>query len=255
VSKRVSTLVFSLSVWAGCTGTETGNPPVIDFGNSGCLAHGAVDKGVLLQSLDEPGPSYAGLTCLSFEGAENQTVRIDLHNYESGCSTDQGWVPHTELRDDGGLDIVLQDNDCSVAKCGWCIYDLSFTIRLDAPLPDGEVRVYQQGCGDTSRQEKRAVLALASQAEGAACSYAHGGALSWLAKGKGERGMPCNLTSSQGGVRCDEGLVCSDVGPVDQASGGTRCLPACSSDADCDALTACQAGVCRLTATGLGAIY
>ncbi|MDB4988595.1 MAG: hypothetical protein JWN04_3773, partial [Myxococcaceae bacterium] len=55
------------------------------------------DKGVIRQSLDmptlTPDPQYKGLTCMIWQRVDADTVRIDLTNYESGCSSDDGWHP------------------------------------------------------------------------------------------------------------------------------------------------------------------
>lgn len=248
-------LVSAVSALAACTGTDTGNPPVIDFGNSGCK------KGTssALQSVDKgtPDPRYEGLTCLTWQHVDEQTVQIDLTNYEAGCEADKGWKPQAEVRADGGLDIVLRDEDCSQAKCGWCIYDLSFTVHVDKPLSDGEVHVYQAGCGGVSPYEKRATLALASSPSGAVCNYTNRNALSWPGGGAGGgKRMPCTTatTSGPGSASCQAGLVCTDLGestPVEAANAGTRCLLSCTADADCDELTSCQEGVCKLKVRGL----
>lgn len=248
-------LLSAVSALAACTGTDTGNPPVIDFGNSGCK------KGITsaLQSVDKatPDPRYEGLTCLTWQHVDEQTVRVDLTNYESGCHSDTGWTPRTKLREDGGLDLILQDAECSQAGCGWCIYDLSFTVALDQSIHDGEVHVYQAGCDGVSPHEKWAVLALSSQPSGAVCNYANRNALAWPGQGVGGGNrMPCATGSAAGqqSVSCQAGLVCSDLGesvPVEAANAGARCLLACTSDANCDELTSCQDGVCKLKVRGL----
>jgi hypothetical protein len=253
----IPALVSAVSALVACTGTDTGNPPVIDFGNSGChdQTYAAASA---LQSLDKsvPDPLYKGLTCLTWQHVDPQTLRIDLTNYESGCGTDDGWTPLAKLREDGGLDLVLQDDDCSQAGCGWCIYDLSFTVQLDRPLRDGDVRVYQQGCGDEAARPKQATLALSSLASGAVCNYSNGNALFWRGHDEGGSRMPCltNPDAQQTRIDCQPGLVCTDLGesnPIEAANAGTRCLPSCNSDADCGELTSCQQGVCKLTTRGL----
>lgn len=249
-------LVSAVSALSACTGTDTGNPPVVDFGNSGCkkgLSSGA------LQSVDKatPDPRYEGLTCLTWQHVDDKTIKIDLTNYESGCEADKGWKPQAEVRDDGGLDIILQDDDCSQAKCGWCIYDLAFTVHVDMPLGDGEVRVYESGCKEGAPHVKRAALALASQSSGAVCNYANRNALAWPGAGAaGGNRMPCATGATAGpqSVSCQAGLVCSDLGesvPVEAANAGARCLLACTSDTNCDELTSCQDGACKLKARGL----
>jgi hypothetical protein len=249
-------LLSGVSGLAACTGTDTGNPPVIDFGNSGCHDQRYGQSNAALQSLDKavPAPLYKGLTCLAWQHVDPQTVRIDLTNYESGCASDQGWQPKAELREGGGLDLILQDKDCSTAGCFWCVYDLSFTVQLDQPPGDGEVRVYQQGCGEDAKREKRATLALASQSAGAVCNYAHSVALFERSGDAGGKRMPCgDHLGSQSPIACLPGNLCVDVGPRPPGdfSGGERCLPVCTTNTDCDTLTSCESGVCKLTTTGL----
>jgi hypothetical protein len=254
-------LVSAISALAACTGTDTGNPPVtgnppgVGFASSGCkkASLGA------LQSVDKanPDPRYEGLTCLAFQHLDDNTIRIDLTNYESGCESDKGWTPRAQQRADGGLDIILQDADCSQAKCGFCLYDLAFTVPLELGIEDGEVHVYQQGCDGVEPHEKWATLAVSSQNSGAACNYANRNALSWQGAGTaGSKRMPCSTSASSSPVPsvCQSGLVCSDLGesvPVEAANGGTRCLPSCRADADCDELTSCQEGECKLKAREL----
>jgi len=252
-------LVSAVCALASCTGTDTGNPPVIDFGNSGCKK----STSSALQSVDKamPDPRYEGLTCLAWQHVDEQTVKIDLTNYEAGCEADKGWKPQAVVRDDGGLDIILQDDDCSQAKCGWCIYDLSFTVHVDKPLADGEVRVYEAGCKEGAPHVKRATLALSSSSSGAVCNYANRNALFWTARGEvGGRRMPCTTETMAGqeAMSCDQGLVCSDLGesvPVEAANAGARCLLSCTVDADCEELTSCQDGVCKLKVRGLISSY
>ncbi|MDB4989872.1 MAG: hypothetical protein JWN04_5050, partial [Myxococcaceae bacterium] len=59
--QAAQTLLSGLCLLTACNGTETGNPPVIDFGNSGChdQSYGqslpkSSDQGVISQSLDKP---------------------------------------------------------------------------------------------------------------------------------------------------------------------------------------------------------
>lgn len=262
---RVGILLSGLSLVAACSGTDTGNPPVIGFGNSGCHdqaygqgLHESASTGLILQSLDMPtlvpDAQYKGLTCLAWQRVDASSIRILLTNYESGCGSELGWVPKAELLDDGTLDLVLEDSDCSQASCGWCLYDLSFTIELKDRAADGPVRMSQRGCQVDALETKHAVLALASQPSGAVCNYANSSALTWKGGDDGSKRMPCGAaTGAAGAVTCQAGLQCIDLGtqPAGDFSGGARCLPSCSSDADCDALSSCQAGVCKLRATGL----
>jgi hypothetical protein len=235
---------------SACAGTETGNPPVIGFGNSGCHDQ-AYDKGIM-QSLEPmtPNPLYKGLTCFHWQHPDADTIRIELSNYETACGSDMGWKPQLEQREDGGIDIILQDDDCQAFRCGWCMHDLSFTFELERPL-DGEVRVYQRGCGDQNEHLKRATLPLATQPAGTVCSYTHSVALDMRNGAPGSERMPCGPTNQS--QTCEPDLSCVDVGtPTSGAlTGGPRCLATCTDDATCDELTSCQNGVCRLREIGV----
>lgn len=221
---------------AACSGTDTGNPPVIDFGNSGCHDQ-SYDKGLHLSSLEA---RYKGLTCIA-AAHDDGILHVQVSNYDSGCGSDRGWTPRAELRDDGGLDLILEDHDCAQASCGWCLYDLSFTLQL-AQAPTGEVRLYQRGC-DGSPQEKRAVFA---QGADVACAYTNASALLWKGGDEGGERMVCGTYARDPNLPCQQGLTCTPA-----ASDGERCLRTCTSDADCDSLERCDAKVCRLSATGL----
>jgi len=257
-SRRPAPWLATALAWiGGCTGTDTGNPPVIGFHSSGCKSKQT--SGLVLQSLDEPmkgaEPLYTGLTCFVWERLDEDTLRIDLTNYESGCGAEQGWQPRAELAKDGSLELILQDSHCANASCGWCIYDLSFTVELEEAVRDGEVRLFQRGCDDALRHEKRAFLRLASQPSGAACTYAHYYALqdSPAQAPDHARGLCGPTEAGEPNRSCSEGLRCTDLSksaPTDH-HGGPRCLSECQVDADCDALSRCEGAVCMLSATGL----
>jgi hypothetical protein len=248
--KKLSLLVCL----AACNGTETGNPPVIDFGNSGCRTKlYDVDKGIYPQSLDVgDDPLHEGLTCITFERSTALDYRFQVTNYESGCGADEGWKPAVELREDG-VDLILQDSDCITASCLWCVYDLSFTVQFDQPPADGTVHLYQRGCSDEQRRPKSAFLPVRSQNSGAACNYQHSVALRERNLDVGGPRTMCEVVEGFGVPECRAGLSCHDLG--DRApgdfSGGQRCLATCQADRDCDSLSQCMDGVCQLEATGL----
>lgn len=255
-------LLFGVCL-AACTGTDTGNPPLVtDFTNTGCKSSmsGALTqkgvKGDLAWSEDDA--AYQGLHCFLWERLDERTLRIDLTNYESGCHTDKGWVPRAEVRDDGTLELVLDDHDCSAASCGWCIYDLSFTVELDDSTVDRQVRLSQAGCGEENRLGRSASLPLSSQDRGAVCGYAHYYALqqALLSTGAAPTAhFPCGEVPGLDpqASECQEGLSCTDVGEQAPSvfAGGPRCIPVCETDADCDALGRCEDGTCRLRGPGI----
>lgn len=251
------TLLFS-SLLLSCSGTDTGNPPVIDLQTSGCRERYGASKtaDLALQSLAPEvtrDPLYDGLTCFVWSRADDR-LTISLTNYETGCFADRGWSPRAELAKDGALELVLADDECSVAACGWCVYDLSFTIEDAELLRDREVRLYERGCDSSPARFKRAMLPLGSQQSGAVCTYAHYVALQGFgAAPPGQRGACGAVQAGTADAACSDGQRCVDLGANEGGdfSKGKRCLATCASDADCDALSRCEAGACRLSATGL----
>jgi hypothetical protein len=242
-----------LSSCLACVGTETGNPPVIDFGNSGC--HDAtVNKGIDPQSsVPVADPRFAGLTCMIWDKPAEERLNVRMTNYVAGCHADDGWHPRTKLHDDGRLDLVLQDEDCSIASCGACLYDVAFSIELAETDMDREVRLLQSGCPENTPHVSEASLALSSAAQGYACEYTPVGALLWRSgvTQPAQEHMPCGVNGAgTQSVTCDAGLVCTVVGAYGTGE-DRRCLRSCQTDADCDAVDRCIDAVCKLGATGL----
>lgn len=254
---RTSLLLMLSAVAPTCTGTDTGNPPVIDFGNSECGERYAQHtKGIDLRAggasvaMD---PLYDGLTCLAFQRVDDASVRIDVTNYITGCGAERGWKPRVELTPEGTLDLILQDSDCAVAACGSCVYDLSFTVGAEALTEDREVRLYERGCVGLGLLKLRASLPLASRQSGAACKYTSFGGLLRLGHANTcSLRMPCAALDAEEPVpTCQGGLVKADIGPLQSEQPDERCLEPCTSDTDCDALSRCESGICHLSATGL----
>jgi hypothetical protein len=235
----VSILLSCLPLLGACVGTETGNPPVVGFGNSGCKTLGGNTKQLPTAQGVVTDPLYSGLHCFVWERVSPTQLKIDVTNYASGCGAEAGWKPRAELDDDGSLSLVLEDDDCAIAGCFSCLYDVSFTVELPADSRDREVRFYEQGCEGTPRP-RRATLSLASEDSGAACTYTDRAALASRGGRSGPR-MLCGSVFGQESVACDPGLVCSDI----RANQGI-CLESCQQDDDCDSLSVCQDGLCRL---------
>lgn len=256
MTSRVA-LLMCCGVLVACEGTDTGNPPVIGFENSDCK-DGASDKGISRQSsnLDASlnDPLYDGLVCFAWKRLEHDQLRVTVTNYRSGCGAEHGWSPKVELREDGGLDLVLQDDECSTAACGSCRYDLAFTFELPETVQRMSLpaRIFERGCpGEHSAL--RALLPLGTSSEGSVCGYSTG---HWIPSAETDRGEPCDLVpvSPDAHVRaCAAGLQCVDLGQksADGLSGGTRCLTPCESDAQCDRLTQCREGFCKLPSVGV----
>lgn len=230
-------------------GTDTGNPPLIDFDESGCKSH-QYEKELRSQSLETTSafenPLYDGLTCFVWQRLEAGSLRVQITNYADSCGADLSWTPEARVVD-GELQLALMDTRCIVAGCGSCVYDLSYDVRVDT-TSDLAVSLEHEGCGATRKLTAR--LPLATQEAGSSCVYADHGALFWHAGttgSLGKRHMPC-VTSPKDGPsqQCDDGLVCSAPSPERPI-----CLARCTSDAECDALTRCSDGVCQLHTTGV----
>jgi hypothetical protein len=233
---------ITLVLFAACTGTDTGNPPVIDFGNSGCH-----DQGYKLSKSDQPAyqpdSHFRGLNCLTWERTDRGNLRISATNIDAACGSSGGWRPKIVRRDDGGLDLVVQDDQCETAGCdSGCLFDVSVTIPFDSTIEDSLVRAYKHGCDDVAAQgfaEFEGHLALVSQASGAVCRYATYNKVEIANSGGQERGR-CNNDMS-----CEPSNTCVNLGSH------LLCLRACQTDSDCDTLSRCDGAVCQLSATGL----
>ncbi len=244
---------FALALTA-CVGTDTGNPPVIDFGHSGCHSD-ATDKGMHTGALDQAGPDplYNGLTCMVWQRPQADTLQVKLINYEAGCHSDSGWEPRTQLDANGELALILHDSDCASASCGWCQYDVSFSVRIPSSMSDGVVHVYKEGCGDERRAIRSAWLPLSSSAEhaGTACDYALRYAVEDQNYGYDLPRTICNTKGERQPVSgCATGKTCTDLTPG-LSYPDERCLAQCTSNSDCDSLSSCLDGVCKLSASGL----
>ena len=251
-NRRAHTIVLSalcgLVALGACTGTETGNPPLIDFGKTACKALDKLAKERPAESTDTTSvlidPLYDGLTCFVWERIDAQTLRVDVTNHVTGCGSDLGWTPRLKLSDDGAVELILDDDDCTQARCGSCIYDLSFTVQLDEDMRDRPVRFYELGC-EQNPTPMRATLPLSSQASGAVCTHTSGSALAQRG-GHSSLRMPCGKLFNGTEATCNDGLLCTEL-----AADQRVCLAQCQSDTDCDKLSRCDGSVCRLSATGL----
>jgi hypothetical protein len=253
-----------VSCWGACslgacgtqTGTESGNPS-LDFSTTECKskepsaesqstgrwAKQSVGKRPL-QSSSISNSSYDGLNCIVWERIDDETLKLEVTNHADGCSEDKYWKPEAELNDDGTLELRLENPTCTKASCGWCIYDLSFTVAVPSSLESLDVRVLDDSCSGEAQVASAAALSLASGAHGEVCSYANPHALRWAcAAGEPRRYAPCSAEDDchAEGTTCGAGLSCADL---DQP----RCAPTCEVDADCAdfANTSCVDGTCRL---------
>lgn len=233
-----------------CTGTETDNP-VIDFERSACKSEGSALRlpGVMAARapLTLDAADYEGLYCFAWESGTNGRLRIDVFNMVGGCHID--WELADARFDEKGLRLRVQNDECAIAGCGSCAYDLSFDmegIDRDAPLP---LALQQLDCdGEPTRDATVLTLPVDERSEGVLCRE------SWTrftGECGGAHSPPCAdqrpaTRCADEGASCDDGFVC-DAGSDESSD---LCLTACESDADCPLpVEACVDGACRLRGT------
>lgn len=238
----VGTLV-SITSCAGTGGTETDNPAATlkDFTGSDCKNK-------------EPSPNPQALTLASdTEGLQcvhwqkrDGLLELSLSNFPEPCGNQ--YLGAAAVSEDV-LELTVYKDTCAIFKCGWCIYDFSFTVgnvSLEKPL---KMRVGSAVCqGKPADSVEELTLPLDEQDSGVTCRYVPPGPLDWYANERGtcgERNMPCGECFGSTDKTCETGTTCSEL-----AMNDSRCLQNCESDDDCVAgITTCQAGVCQASAT------
>ena len=245
------------TVVACAGGTETGNPgkgdTLVTFDASACKKEQASQSGKSQEAL-VTASDYDGLRCVEWEKQSDGELTVRLLNVNGGCGVK--WKGEAGVRDDGTLELELVNSMCAVAKCGWCIYDFTFTLK-SAPPPAGlPIQVGDVACpGDAPEWEPLIVLPDDAADSGILCRYANQYAYDQQLGEQGLCGSKFGTCGPQGGfcapptgdptIVCRDNLVCA---PADEAN---RCLEPCHSDDDCSpqAVSACVDGVCRLSAT------
>ncbi len=248
---------------ASCNGTETGNPPLVldSFDTTGCKSkenHASIKlPSIALKSVTKSDRQiseaaaneirYSGRTCFVWERADEETLEIALTNYAAGCGSSKVWEPEVELADDGSLNLRMENPSCSGASCGWCLYDLAFSVRLRDMPDELAVKLLGSRCSGEAPLQHQTTLKLSGESPGESCEYANKYALAercptlsddFLYKPCGEPGSLCGAP-----VTCPDGTQCSEV-----AEGDARCVPSCTSNADCApyADTHCKEQLCLL---------
>jgi hypothetical protein len=230
-----------LTLFIGCAGgTETDNPAtrLVDFASSECKSEaGAPAAEARVLSSDAE-----GLQCVEWEKLENGELLLNLLNFPEACGEDYRAALGER---DGALGVTLYKQSCEVFRCGTCVFDFEMRIaganlERDLPLQFGSAVCETKPATFTDDF----VLPLAQQHDGIACRYLNRSALEQYGRARGtcgQRNMPCGDCMSVGSNSCAEGLTCTEV-----ASGDSRCLAACETEADCaGGLTACHDGLCR----------
>jgi len=252
--------VVRASVWvsgsavACAGGTETDNPrklgDLVSFDASACKKEAAEMSGRSSEAL-VTASDYDGLLCVEWETERNGALTLRVLNLNGGCSVP--WEGSADVLSDGSVDLTLENPTCSVARCGWCLYDFRFTVR-GAPAPSGlPLRVGTIACpGEEPTWDLALALPEDAASSGIVCRYAHPVAYDeQLAREDrcgakfgtcGGEGAYCALSGPE---PCQEGLACETT------NDGDRCLERCETDQDCSplAVSACVDGICRLAAT------
>jgi hypothetical protein len=247
-----------------CTGTETQNPgdPLKSFQGSGCKKEAATTKSrsdtataaQILVSTDYSAETL-GLKCVAWETVGSSGLKIDLYNFEGACGAD--WTGQAALENDGSLKLALVNPECSISKCGICVYDWSFEVEgVDTSRPVS-VNVGLDTCpGEQALENYTALLPVAQNSSGILCNYADFGALGWQAAALSEcgtQGMPCQgtamcqTTTTSNEPSCLGDLVCTNNGNTDESV----CAKPCSSEEDCGqhGVLTCKNGLCRPKST------
>jgi hypothetical protein len=191
-----------------------------------------------------------GLSCVAWQRAGADEMKIDLYNYMSACGTT--WSGDAAVAADGTLDLHIDNPGCQVAQCGKCLYDWSFDVK--AAIPANQVTPVAIAIDTCKGQQQTVQLAetLGAADAGVSCAFADYGALNEYASVVGtcgKSGMPCvgSLLCGSGSFTstgtCDSGLVCDSSAAVNEP----RCLVPCTTTADCPRADAwsCQSGLCR----------
>jgi hypothetical protein len=245
-----------------CNGTETQNPisggALVSFGNSGCKKETLANAFQTLQNVPltdagvlNYGDEVAGLKCFAWQTTGADALRISLINFEEACGAE--WVGSANVASDGVLTLGLNNPQCLIASCGWCIYDWSFEVKGVNLARDLPVTVNIDTCpGEQDVKVTSAQLPLATQSSGILCRYANFNAVGWQAMSLGtcgQAGMPCtatNMCQASGGSTaqtCQGDLTCADNGTASEMI----CTKPCAVDSDCGSTGAqsCQTGLCR----------
>ena len=240
---------------AGVMAADSGEAagPTTMFASSACKKD-LVDKSAIahiygLIAIDDQA-GLEGLSCVAWRRVGVGEIKIDLYNYMSACGAT--WSGDAAMSADGTLELHVNNSNCTVMKCGKCLYDWSFD--LNAPIParqDTQVAIAIDTCKG-QQQTVQLSATLGEQDAGISCGLADYGALNEYASAVGtcgKVGMPCvgSLLCGTGSFTstgtCDSGLVCDSSAAVNEP----RCLVPCATTADCPRADAwsCQSGLCR----------
>ncbi len=178
-----------------------------------------------------------GLSCVEWQTTDNQRLDVQIVNFAAGCEID--WAGGAGVEQET-LRVRLKNPSCSVAACGNCLYDTHTSVAL--PESDRvELRLELSSC-EGEAKVLAWDLSIGEKSHGYLCDFADAWGSRAAASRLGLEGTaftPCD-DPGEATDACNAGLTCQS------SSAGLRCLPECSSDADCPlegALT-CASGYC-----------
>lgn len=259
-NSSLSILALAL-VHPSCTGTEADNPFTDPTTTSLCKG---ADDYKPLANLREPltvdpswsaGPSRAELPapestllplgdipiwleCLEWDLAHG-VFDYQVANFRGGCEV--SWSGGGRVTDQGDVLLELHNNNCAVAACGNCLYDVRSGGQLEMPQVTRDVtfELIRKNCDGEVTVESEWILPTSEQTHGLHCRKAD----AWGAEAGGEGDAFAALYAPCGDAfgetrSCPDGLSCV----------AESCVPSCSADEDCPlsgALT-CQDNYCQL---------
>jgi len=170
-----------------------------------------------------------GLMCLEWQRTET-SLQVQIVNFGAGCGAE--WKGRTTLSGDR-LTLLLDNQLCSVAACGNCLYDTASVLELPA-LSDLTLELSLNPACNGERDVRSWQLPLTRAERGISCEFARPQGLGSI---RGDAFLWCAEENDP----CEDGLTCV---PSDEPI--SRCLPACDVDADCPLFggTRCDAGHC-----------
>jgi len=246
-------LLCSLS-FAGCGGTETGNPvqpsgPLSHFDSSACKTDSSTTT-----TQSAPGESrqalvavsdYDGLQCIEWErGTKEGDVTLRLINFPGGCGVT--WSGTAARRSDGSLELALVNTGCTVHRCGSCLYDARYELTGITATPALAVHIGYVDCPTmgAAHWDYDTSLPLGDAPSGIVCRYARLNSVLSSKVCSGKNLLCGGASGICGSMPCATGLTCT---PIDGAN-DQRCLQPCTTDADCSpaGTMTCTEGTCRL---------
>lgn len=185
---------------------------------------------------------YGGLECLAWDFSEGKTS-IDLINRREGCGF-QGfeqdetlWRAQLVQSTANLLQLNVSWDFESPSACGVCLNDFSVQAGAINASSDLRLSVKTRSCSvDCEWTEDAVVIDLSESLSGIRCRY-----VDWNTSGSSVRTYRGKLGGPSEDGNCDASLVAREI------DGFSRCLRACDSNQECEAVLAtCVDGACQL---------